>query len=177
MHLETARLILRRPTLGDVPSLFTFLGDAEAMRYTHKDSSIRQCRRRIAVHERRRQRDGYSPWTIRAKEDGRIVGWGGLYVDPFDPGWGVEVGYSFHPRVWGRGLATELVAACMDLADRVLLLPEISAFAHEENVGSRRVLEKSGFEPVRYLPEMDRMLFRRSRPSPHMLGRRSSHPL
>jgi ribosomal-protein-alanine N-acetyltransferase len=32
-----------------------------------------------------------------AKSDKRIVGWGGLYDDPFDSGWGVEVGYFFHP--------------------------------------------------------------------------------
>jgi Acetyltransferase (GNAT) domain len=64
METETARLILRRPTLADVPALFEFLRDADAMRYTHVDASLRQCRRRIAAHERRRRRDGYAPWTI-----------------------------------------------------------------------------------------------------------------
>jgi RimJ/RimL family protein N-acetyltransferase len=34
MHVETSRLILRRPFLKDVPRLFAFLGDAEAMRFT-----------------------------------------------------------------------------------------------------------------------------------------------
>jgi RimJ/RimL family protein N-acetyltransferase len=41
MGIETARLILRRPRLADVPDLFEFLGDAEAMRYTHVDTSLR----------------------------------------------------------------------------------------------------------------------------------------
>ena len=161
--METMRLILRPPKLADTPALFEFLGDAEAMRYTHLDASFRQCRRRIAVHEYCRRRDGCAPWAIMTKADGRIIGWGGLYNDPFDPGWGMELGYFFHPSAWGKGYATELAAACTEIADNVLRLPEISAFARAENNRSRRVLEKAGFEVVRFVPEMERLLYRRSR--------------
>jgi ribosomal-protein-alanine N-acetyltransferase len=161
--METARLILRPPRLADVPTLFEFLGDPEAMRYTRIEASAKTCRRRIAVHESRRRRDGYAPWAIVTKIDGRIIGWGGLYDDPFDPGWGVEVGYHFHPSVWGRGYATELVAACIDVAEGILQLPVIRAFAHPDNFGSRRVLEKSGFAVVRFVPEMERFLYQRRR--------------
>jgi ribosomal-protein-alanine N-acetyltransferase len=161
--IETARLRLRRPRLADVPALFEFLGDAEAMRHTQVDPSLRACRRRIAAHERRRRRDGYAPWTIVTKAGGRIIGWGGLYDDPFDPGWGVEVGYFFHPAAWGQGYASELVAACADLADQVLRLAVVRAFARPENLGSRRVLEKAGFEIERFVPEMERFLYRRGR--------------
>ena len=163
MSIETTRLILRPPILADVPMLFQFLGDAEAMRYTHCDVSLRQCRRRIAVHEWRRRRDGYAPWTIMTKADGLMIGWGGLYDDPFDPGWGVEIGYHFHPAAWGKGYATEMALACMSVADNVLRLPEVSAFAQRENAASRRVLEKVGFEQVRFVPEMERFLYRRHR--------------
>lgn len=161
MQIETQRLLLRPPRLADVPALYTFLGDADAMRHTHVDSSLKQCRRRIAVHERRRRRDGCAPWTVVTKGDGRIVGWGGLYEDPFDPGWGIEVGYSFHPDVWGRGYATELVAAALDVADNLLHLSEVRAFAKPANLASRRVLERSGFEEVRFVPELERLMYRR----------------
>lgn len=163
MDCETSRLLLRRPTLADVPRLFEFLGDVEAMRRTHADASLRECRRRVAVHERQRRRIGYAPWTVVTKADGRTIGWGGLYDDPFDPGWGVEVGYYFDPEAWGKGYATELVVACVSLADDGLGLPEVRAFARPENAGSRRVLEKAGFEVVRFLPEMERLLYRRDR--------------
>ena len=161
MEIETARLLLRPPRLAEVPVLFEFLGDAQAMRHTHIDRSLRQCRRRVAVHERRRRRDGYAPWTVVDKESGRIVGWGGLYEDPFDPGWGVEVGYYFHPAVWGRGYATELVRASVAHADEVLALPEVGAFARPENAGSRRVLEKCGFEELDFVPALQRLRYRR----------------
>jgi ribosomal-protein-alanine N-acetyltransferase len=139
MKTETARLILRPPALADVPALFTFLGDTEAMRYTRCDASLRDCRRRVAVHEWRRRRDGYAPWTVITKADGQIVGWGGLYEDPSDVGWGIEVGYFFHPAAWGLGYATELVASCMSIADDLLRVPEVKAFARRENVASQNL--------------------------------------
>ena len=163
MSIETPRLVLRRPQLADIPTLFEFLGNAEAMRHTHADASLRACRRRVAVHEWHRRRNGCAPWVITTKADDRIIGWGGLYDDPFHPGWGAEVGYFFHPSAWEQGYASEMVAASMAIADHTLWLAEVRAFAHPENAGSRRVLEKAGFEVVRFVPEMERFLYRRVR--------------
>jgi [ribosomal protein S5]-alanine N-acetyltransferase len=164
--IDTPRLRLRRPVLADIPALFAFLGDPDAMRHTHADDSLRACRRRVLVHEWRRRIDGVAPWVIATRSEERIIGWGGLYRDPFEPDWGVEVGYFLAPAAWGRGYATELVAACLDLADHGLRLPELHAFAHPDNAGSRRVLEKSGFAALRFVPEMDRLLYRRRRAAP-----------
>lgn len=163
MTIATARLLLDRSKLADVPRLFEFLGDGEAMRHTHAARSLKDCRRRVAVHERRRRRDGCAPWVIRTKEDRRIVGWGGLFDDPFDPGWGIELGYWFDPASWGRGYASELAEAAVAFSDDQLRLPELRAFARPENAASRRVLEKAGFRQERYVPELERWLFARPR--------------
>ena len=50
-----------------------------------------------------------------------------------------------------------------EIADEVLYLPELIAFAHPENVASRRMLEKSGFAAVLFVSEMERILYRRGR--------------
>jgi [ribosomal protein S5]-alanine N-acetyltransferase len=163
--IETARLLLRPPRLADAPALFAFLGDAQAMRFTHVDASLKECRQRIAAHERRRRSHGYAPWTIELKESRRIIGWGGLYDDPFDPGWGVEIGYYFHPDAWGKGYGGELVAAAIREADDILRLPKVAAFARPENTASRRLLEKAGFVVIRHVPEMERLYFERVRPA------------
>lgn len=157
-HL-TRRLRLDPPRLADVPALFAFMGDPEAMAHTHPRESLRDCRRYVAVHERQRRRTGIAPWTIRERETGRIVGWGGLYEDIFDPGWGVEVVYFFHPDVWGRGYATELTEAAVAFG-RERGLTAVVAFAHPDNLGSRRVLEKSGFVEERFLPDAKRFFYR-----------------
>lgn len=164
MQIETERLILKRPKLADVPTLFQFLGNPEAMAFTQVDASMRDCRRRVAVHERQRRRHGYAPWTIRLRDGERIIGWGGLYDDPFDSGWGVELGYFFHPDAWGQGYASELAGAALAFADWTLGLPSVTAFAHPDNAGSQRVLDKAGFKVVRFLPDMDRLWYERKRP-------------
>jgi ribosomal-protein-alanine N-acetyltransferase len=161
--IVTERLILRCPRLADVPELFEFLGDPKAMQFTHVDRSFKECRRRVAVHEWRRRKDGYAPWTAELKESNRIIGWGGLYDDPFDPGWGVELGYYFHPDAWGKGFGSELTKAALQEADEALKLPKVAAFARQENTASRRLLEKAGFTLVRYVPEMERFYFERLR--------------
>lgn len=117
------------------------------------------------VHEWRRRRDGCAPWGVVRRDNGRIVGWGGLYEDPFDPGWDFEVGYYFRPEVWGMGYASELVSAALGFADKQLKLPEVWAMVHPDNVGSKRVSEKVGFAFARHLPERSRLLFRRLRPA------------
>jgi RimJ/RimL family protein N-acetyltransferase len=138
------------------------MGDPAAMRFTHVQPDLRACRRHLAAHERQRGRVGCAPWTVAEKSTGSIIGWGGLYDDPFDPGWGIEIAYLFAPPAWGRGYASELVRCCLDFARDRLRLETVSAFAHPDNAASRRVLEKSGFVLDRFVPMMRRCLYRRS---------------
>jgi ribosomal-protein-alanine N-acetyltransferase len=160
MPIETARLLLRPPRLTDAPSLFGFLGDATAMQYTTTQASLRDCRRYLAAHERQRRRAGCAPWVVIEKAVGTAIGFGGLYEDPFDPSWGVEVGYFFSPAVWGKGYATELTLFCVALARQQTRWPILHAFAHPQNTASQRVLSKSGFQQNRFVPEMKRFLYR-----------------
>jgi RimJ/RimL family protein N-acetyltransferase len=160
MPIETARLLLLPPRLADAPSLFGFLGDATAMQYTTPQASLRDCRRYLAAHERQRRRVGCAPWVVVEKKAGATIGFGGLYEDPFDPGWGVEVGYFFSPAAWGKGYATELTFFCVALARQRARWPALHAFAHPQNAASQRVLSKSGFRQERFVPEMKRFLYR-----------------
>jgi RimJ/RimL family protein N-acetyltransferase len=116
MDLETDRLVLRTPRLSHGPDLLRFLGDARVMQYTHRLADLAACRRYIAGHECQRRKTGFGPWTVFRKSDDRIIGFGGLYNDPFDPGWGPEIGYYFDPSAWGNGYASELTGVCLVIA-------------------------------------------------------------
>ena len=72
---------------------------------------------------------------------------------------------SSRQRCWGQGYASELTRACTTFADHALGRRDIHAFAHPDNLGSQRVLEKAGFTVLRFVPEMDRLLYRRARPA------------
>ena len=66
------------------------------------------------------------------------IGFGGLYDDPLEVGWGIEVGYHFAKTAWGSGYATELTEFCLRVAHERLGFDEIRAFAHPDNVASQR---------------------------------------
>ena len=130
MLLETERLLLRPPRLADAVPMFEILGDATAMQYTTRQRSLRDCRRYLAAHERQRRRVGCAPWVIIEQETNALIGFGGLYEDPFEPGWGPEVGYFLASRAWGKGYATELALHCVVIARRQTRWPVLRAFAH-----------------------------------------------
>jgi RimJ/RimL family protein N-acetyltransferase len=154
--IETARLVLRSLRDEDVGPLYEIQGDRDAMRFTWAAPSEAECGRRLRAHERTREAHGFAPWVVALREDGRVVGWGGLGVDPFAPGWGPEVSYFFHPAHWGRGLATEVVRASVAHGFDALSLPTIGAFARPDNVASIRVLEKCGFRLLGWEPALAR---------------------
>lgn len=162
--LLTPRLRLRPLRPGDAPGLFAVQGNPQAMRYTHCAPSLEDCARRLQAFEDSRAVNGLAPWVVLDRADERIVGWGGLAVDPFDPGWGTELLYFFDPACWGRGYATELVLATLDHAFGPLALAEVDAYAMAENLASIRVLQKCGFVFLRQEPALQRQRFRVRRP-------------
>ncbi|GMV63514.1 MAG: hypothetical protein AMXMBFR74_26820 [Parvibaculum sp.] len=159
-YRETERLRLRPARLADASALMPILGDRKSRPYTFNIESLRECRRHIAANECQRRKLGYALWVVLEKADSRVIGFGGLYDDPFDTGWGPEIAYHFLPDVRGRAYATELARYSLTVA-RELNLPEVRAFAHPDNIASMRVLEKAGFVEERFVPRMDRFLYRR----------------
>lgn len=68
----------------------------------------------------------------------------------------VSLGYRLFRRAWGRGLATEASRALLELAFEALAVERVQADTYEENLASRRVLEKLGFRLVRaYRADLD----------------------
>lgn len=154
--LETPRLTLRAFCDADSEPLYAIMADESAMRYTYKAPSRGQCDERLRAYAEQAFTLGYAPWTVVLRAENRVIGWGGLNIDPYDPGWGVEVAYCFHPDAWGKGFGTEVVSAALAVGFGKLSLEKVIAFVHPQNVGSGRVLAKCGFMQMRYLPQMDR---------------------
>lgn len=87
---------------------------------------------------------GFGLWILRLAEDGRIAGRGALrhlLVEGTDE---VELGYGFHQEFWGRGLATEIATAFLHFGRDTLVLPSVVAITRHANLGSQRVLVKTG---------------------------------
>jgi len=167
--VETSRLALHPFSDDHVDALFAIQGDREAMRHTHAVASREECAERLRTFAALEATLGFAPWTVKLRSDGHVIGWGGLSIDPFEPGWGVEVSYFFHPAHWGQGYATELVRTTLDHGFGALSLPAIGAFVRPANAASARVLQKCGFLRLGYERELERDRYE-ARPRPGRAG-------
>jgi len=149
-QFQTARLILREFDDSDIDPLYEIQGNRDHMRFTHIAESRAACATWLRTHAAARKTNGFAPWTILNCTNGRVIGWGGLNIDPFDPGWGVEISYFIHPDFQGRGIASELVEFSLRHGFEEVGLKLIGAFTMPENRASARVLEKCGFKLLRY---------------------------
>jgi len=57
-----------------------------------------------------------------------------------------ELGYWLGEEFWGKGIVTEAIKQICEIAFEKLNIVRIFAEPYETNLGSRRVLEKSGFK-------------------------------
>jgi len=169
MIIETPRLTLRPYQDEDAAALHDIQNDPNAMRYTVFHRLLCESAKRFRTYAALLETLGFAPWTVILRFEDRIIGWGGLNIDPFDAGWGVEVAYFIDSEHWGKGYATELVRASVAHGFEMLKLPEIRAFAHPRNKASIRVLEKCGFSYVRYEPRLSRNRYSIQRVETHSL--------
>ncbi|RIH90429.1 Acetyltransferase (GNAT) domain protein [Calidithermus terrae] len=151
--LETRRLLLRRLEPRDAPALLAVFGDPEAMRFSdHGVRDLPWVEGWLAgCLESYRQR-GFGPYAVVERESGEVVGYCGLTHHP-DLGGRPEValGYRLARSRWGRGYASEAVAALLAYAIHTLRLRRVVAQIDPHNPASVRVAEKAGMRYERDL--------------------------
>jgi len=143
-EIETARLFLRRPAMSDAAAIFGgYAADPEVTRFLGwpRHRSVHDTREflRFSAHEWERWPAG--PYLILMRDDGTLVGSTGLGFQSRDS---AVTGYVLARQAWGRGYATEALAAMVDLA-RSLGVERLFALCHPDHRPSQRVLEKCGF--------------------------------
>jgi RimJ/RimL family protein N-acetyltransferase len=136
--LKTARLTLRAPRADDAKAIKALINDrriAENMASIPHPYTLKDARSFIA-------NAAGKPLFVITREDGHLVGGGGIGLRPR----GYELGYWIGVPYWGNGYATEAARALVDHAFRDLDHTELLAGARVTNPASRRVLEKCGFQ-------------------------------
>jgi len=144
--LRTPRLILRRLTLDDIEPMFDYarLPRTSAFCSWEYHRSIADTRAFLEFWVSGYGTDSVRDWAVVEMDSGRMVGTGGFAQ--FDPATGAaEIGYVLHPDVWGRGYATELVAAVVDWGFASPDLDKVFARCLVANRASALVLEKNRF--------------------------------
>ena len=139
--LETERLILRVPNLGDAKAVAQLANNrkiAEMTLLIPHPYGIEDAAQWIATPpaETRHWKFG-----IHAGDDGFVGACGFTERDE-----GLTIGYWIGEPFWGRGYATEASRALIDHIFSTTDLDGIAANCRVTNPGSRRVLEKCGFQ-------------------------------
>ena len=87
---------------------------------------------------------GFTAYAVKLKSNGKFIGFVGLLVVSFEAHFtpAIEIGWRLGSQHWGQGYATEAAKAIVDLAFTTLKLEEVVSFTVENNIRSRRVMEK-----------------------------------
>lgn len=149
-RIETARLVLRKPTLVDAEAVFQrYASDREVTKYLswRCHQSIDETRAFLEYSEREWMQWASGVYLIESREPARLLGSTGLH---FETPVIAITGYVLAKDAWGYGYATEALSAIVELA-RTRGVRSLRASCHDENIASMRVLAKCGF--VREKPD------------------------
>jgi len=156
VRLETERLILRKPELGDRDGYAAIWGDPEVMRFlggraVPPEEVPSGIERMLGQWERHR----IGLFSVLRKEDERLVGrvgyllwdterWVNAMHEALDGELELEIGWTIGRDFWNQGYATEAAAACRDHAFGELGRDRVISLIAPDNVASIRVAEKIG---------------------------------
>ena len=129
MRLETERLVLRKPELGDLDGYAELWGDPEVVRYlsgtTLPRDEVPAAIERMLEHW---ERHGVGLFSVLRKEDGAVrragrlsrsgitERWENAITSELDGELELEIGWTIARSLWGSGYATEAALACRDNA-------------------------------------------------------------
>jgi len=152
VFLETNRLVLRRFTADDVDNLVDLDADPEVMRFltggtpTPRDVIENEILPRfLRLYE---HFAGYGYWAAIEKATGAFLGWFSL-APPEGSSPDVELGYRLRTSAWGKGYATEGARALIRKGFTELGVQRVLATTYQDNLASRRVMQKAGMRLVR----------------------------
>ena len=143
--IETKRLLLREYVPEDAQAMFEIGCNPIVQKYTGdpcltsvEETRTMLCERPIADY----RKYGFGRWAVVLKATSKVIGMAGLkYLQEMNE---VDVGYRMLPEYWGLGLATEASQASVKYGFETLKLSRIIGLVAPANIGSVRVLEKSG---------------------------------
>jgi RimJ/RimL family protein N-acetyltransferase len=145
--LRTKRVGFRCWAAEDLPIAVAIWGDPEVTRLIADlgNPSEHQARDRLAREMANQDIFGLQYWPIFLLNGGASLGCCGLR--PYNPNDGVfEIGAHILPKYWRQGYGTEAVRGVIAYAFGSMNVQGLFARHNPHNKGSRRILEKLGFQ-------------------------------
>lgn len=144
-RLQGPRLSFRGFISSDISAVHEYASDPEVTRWsTWGPNTLKQTTDFIEDAAQEHLQTDRSTYSLAVELDGKVIGSVAIWVTDSHNRNGA-LGYTFHRDYWGKGYAPESVSQLLKFGFNALQLDRISATCHPGNLGSIRVLEKSGF--------------------------------
>src|SRR5262249_29163768 len=145
---ETKRLLLRNWKDSDLEPFAAMNAHPQVMKFfpsllTKEETSDFLKRIRTKFHTQ-----NFGLWATETRKEQKFIGYIGLNIPDFTTDFTpcVEIGWRLDASHWGQGYATEGAKAVLDYGFKVLKLGEILSWTYENNLRSRKVMEKIGMQ-------------------------------
>lgn len=161
LTLVTPRLLLRRLTPDDKPSLYALLGNPDTMRWYPRPWSSAEIDlwldRQFAMYP-----NGSGKFAVVLLASGEFLGDCGPTWFDVDGAQELEIGYRLLPQHWGKGYATEAASAILSYARNSIHKPDPISLIRPGNLASRRVADKNGarLEKIVFWRDYDHCVYR-----------------
>lgn len=145
--LQTARLVLRPPSLEDAEPLAAMYADPDVARFIGGLQPPEMVWRMLRAIAGAWALDGFGMFSVIERESGRWIG----RVGPWQPlGWpGPEVGWALVRSAWGRGYALEAGTTAIEWAFETLDWSEVVHAVDPANERSKAVMHRLGSRYLR----------------------------
>ncbi|BBD64715.1 hypothetical protein NIES4072_16210 [Nostoc commune NIES-4072] len=152
-ELETERLLLRETTLEDAEAIFAVFSDPGVTQFHDLDTftSIKEAIAVVGRRAKRFERGEGIRWGIARKQDNVVIGSCGFTWNPQEQS--AEVGYELANTFWRQGIMTEAVRTILQFGFEQMGLRFIVAQVMLDNIASKKLLEKLGFQSQGVLKE------------------------
>ena len=160
MELEifTEHLRLTPFAADDIDLALEMWTDPEVVKYVCDVMTEEEIRQEMPNSIKRGGNGGIGLWCVSDRRAGEKLGDSYLLPMPIDnddtdfslvvmgqmPDAEIEIGFFLKRSAWGRGYATEVCKRLLQFAFQEVSLNEVVASVDEDNVASKKVLEKSG---------------------------------
>jgi ribosomal-protein-alanine N-acetyltransferase len=143
--IETARLLLRKPSLDDAANVFAYASDPGYFRFIPAEphASIEDSGKFLQGVLDAMARGERIAWGIVDKASGKFVGSCNFH-DIAPKHNRAALGYAIARTHWGHGYMTECIRSVIAWGVSVAGLHRIEAICDVDNVGSERVMQKCG---------------------------------
>ncbi|AAO90053.1 GNAT family N-acetyltransferase [Coxiella burnetii] len=136
---------LREQMIKDVEAFFEYYADPDVAHYilASNPRNLAEAAAEITYcHDLFKYRRGIY-WTLARKEDDRMIGAIGLYIN--NQHYRAEICYDLSKHYWNQGIMTKALQVVVDFCFSRIALNRIEAVTLKENAASIAMLKKAGF--------------------------------